>query len=313
MLQVTQELISIQDNYNQEELPSRENYNNNDIEQIKQCFSEFFKSEKDISDSTSEESNADFSIIYSNENSFNSQNKKMEKKEKINDIKENKNNKIFLIAKKRNIFKVVNPNAFFIFNSGNKDKYTRKFINEIMKQKKFIIFENRENSIKIIIRQNRKYDADNIRKKIKARFLKYLKNAINERLNEAGSKLFFSFLPQNFVCNIVKSRNRGVLNFTLEEIFSKNLCENENEESPAIEKYRHNLKVIDYLQDNQIISENSNFNYFKEMKFYEIYYEYLRSNEFEKEINRIKKKEDIKYIKLYIQLAANLINFFLDE
>ena len=49
------------------------------------------------------------------------------------------------------------------------------------------------------------------------------------------------------------------------------------------------------------------------MKFYEIFYEYLSSSEFEKEINRIKKKENIEYVKLYIQLASNLINFFLEE
>ena len=71
--------------------------------------------------------------------------------------------------------------------------------------------------------------------------------------------------------------------------------------------------MLDYLKDNQIISEKSNFNNFKDMKYYEIYDEYLRSNEFEKEISRIKKKENSEYTKLYIQLASNLIYFFLNE
>ena len=57
----------------------------------------------------------------------------------------------------------------------------------------------------------------------------------------------------------------------------------------------------------------SNFNYFKDMKYYEIYNEYLRSYEFEIEINRLKNKENFEYIKFYIQLAFNLINFFLIE
>ena len=182
-----------------------------------------------------------------------------------------------------------------------------------MKKKKFIILENIEDSIKIIIKQNRKYDADNIRKKIKARFLKYLKNVINEILIGAGSKYCFTFLPQNFICNIRKNINRGVLNLSLEKVFSENFCDNEKESSPSSEKYKHNVIVLDYLKDNQIISEKSDFNNFKDMKFYEIFYEYLRSSEFEKEINRIKKKENIEYVKLYIQLASNLINFFLEE
>ena len=104
-----------------------------------------------------------------------------------------------------------------------------------------------------------------------------------------------------------------MLNLTLKEVFSENFCQNEKEGCSSSEKYKHNLKVLDYLKNNQIISERSNFNYFKDMKYYEIYYEYLRSNEFEKEINRIKKKENIEYTKLYIQLAFNLINFFLNE
>ena len=96
-----------------------------------------------------------------------------EKKEeiwKINDIKEKKKCNIFFIKKNRNIFKVINPNKFYIFNSGFKDKFTRKFIDDTLKKKKFIILENMEKPIKIIIKQNRKYDFDNIRKKIKQDF-----------------------------------------------------------------------------------------------------------------------------------------------
>ena len=47
------------------------------------------------------------------------------------------------------------------------------------------------------------------------------------------------------------------------------------------------------------------------MKYYEIYNEYLRSYEFEIEINSLKNKENFEYIEFYIQLAFNLINFFL--
>ena len=166
----------------------------------------------------SDKSHSDFILTDNNEKLFyiekklkikqneTSENKeKIEKKiniEKINDIKEKKSNKIFFISKNKNIFKVRNPNKFLIFNCGNKDKPIRNFINKTLKKKKFIVLQNKKNSIIIIIKKDRKNDADNIRKKIKARFLKYLKNAINERLILAGSEYFFTFLPQNFICNI---------------------------------------------------------------------------------------------------------------
>ena len=279
----------------------------------------------------SEKSNLDYVLTDNIEKLFNNFNEKIvklkqnetkennEKREqkiiigKINDIKENGKKQFFFIVKKRNIFKVVNPNKFYIFNCGNKDKIVRKFINETLKKKKFIILEKMAKSKKIPYQHVRKYNADNIRKKIKARFLKYLKNNINERLKRAGSKYFFTFLPQNFICNVGKNINRGALNLTLEEVFTKILYEKEKEINSALEKYNHNQKVLNYLKNNKIFSESSNFHIFKDIKFYEIYYEYLKSNEFEIEINRLKSKEDFEYIKLYIQLADNLINFFLKE
>ena len=310
------------ESYNKSEIMSQKKENKNEEKTFLnlKSINDIYKSEKSYLDYILTDNNeyifnkCNEKLIKINEIIENKENKENEEKiEKINDIKEKKKSNIFFISKNRNIFKVINPNKFYIFNCGNKDKCTRKFIDDTLKKKRFIILENMGKSIKIIIKQNRKYDSDNIRKKIKARFLKYLKNVINDKLKRAGSKNCFSFLPQNFICNIGKRKNRVVLNLTLKEVFSENFCQNEKEGCSSSEKYKHNLKVLDYLKNNQIISERSNFNYFKDMKYYEIYYEYLRSNEFEKEINRIKKKENIEYTKLYIQLAFNLINFFLNE
>ena len=49
------------------------------------------------------------------------------------------------------------------------------------------------------LKHKRKYKPDDIRKKIKARFHKSIKNIINDNLKKAGSKHFFSFLPQIFI------------------------------------------------------------------------------------------------------------------
>ena len=56
------------------------------------------------------------------------------------------------------------------------------------------------------IKKKRKYKSDDIRKKIKSRFLKATKNRINQMLKGAKSKYFFDFLPQCFICNISKQK-----------------------------------------------------------------------------------------------------------
>jgi hypothetical protein len=52
------------------------------------------------------------------------------------------------------------------------------------------------------LNHKRKYKPDDIRKKIKARFHKSIKNIINENLRKAGSKKLFTFFPQIFISSI---------------------------------------------------------------------------------------------------------------
>lgn len=78
------------------------------------------------------------------------------------------------------------------------------------------------------LNNKRKNDPDNIRKKIKARFLKSLKNTINKRLKKAGAYCFFTYLPQNFICNVKKKENKDALHLTFKEIFSKNFSEDKD-------------------------------------------------------------------------------------
>ena len=51
-------------------------------------------------------------------------------------------------------------------------------------------------------KKGRKYNHDDIRKKIKVKFHKTLKLLINSNLKKAGSKKFFNYLPQSFVGDI---------------------------------------------------------------------------------------------------------------
>ena len=69
-----------------------------------------------------------------------------------------------------------------------------------------------------MIKKKRKFKPDDIRKKIKARFHKSIKNIINENLKKAGAKVLFDFIPQSFIGNVSKKINNSVLNYTYKDI-----------------------------------------------------------------------------------------------
>ena len=236
-------------------------------------------------------------------------------------IGENKDKTNKYLCKKRILFKIEKLNDFKIFNAGGNGNFSNKIIKETIQNfnNKISCNSNAEsekikkNALKIQNVQTRKENSDNIRKKIKSRFIKYLRTNVNERLTMAGSTKLFKLLPQIFVSNISKEKNKAYLNLTFKELFSKNFYEEEklNKNEINLGNYNHNLSVLDYLEKNDIISENSNYKYFKNMKLYEIFNEYLKSKEFENEIASLKmKKETDKYIKDYIIKASNLIDFF---
>ena len=252
---------------------------------------------------------------------------------KINNSKINEeNNNIFIYeeTEKKNIFKVVyskylnnsnNTNNSIIFTDGNFDNFSSYMLNRALnnvdknsqKVKNKKIFEQIPKKPKKKKKniQKRKENSDNIRKKIKARFLKALKNAINQKLKNAGSKYIFQLLPQSFITNLSKDKNKEILNLSLKDIFLKNFDVKEKQKRADFNKYKHNLFVMDYLEKNNNISEKSNFNRIKKMKYSEIFDEYLLSKEFESEISNLKQqRENDKYIKDYIIKARNFIDFF---
>ena len=209
---------------------------------------------------------------------------------------------------KKRKFKISFPNTFFIFEKGE-DKKLRELIDEFKEKK---IYKKSQNHIQKSIE-----NSDDIRKKIKCRFLKSLKKALNKKLILVGSKETFDFLPQSFVCNISKSLNKYILDKKLEEIFSINFIKEENKDNIKNKnkvnenKYLKNKKVLEYLKENEEISEKLNYNIIKDMKLYQIFEEYLISKEFEKDIEVMKRKnEDNNYIYNYIKLACNFIDFF---
>ena len=127
-------------------------------------------------------------------------------------------NNLSFLGKKRVLFEESTPKDYSIFNYGEYNEYSKQIINEVLNEileidnKKMREMMNGEHQKKIYKKRKnvpkRKDNSDNIRKKVKSRFLKVLKNAVNKKLKLAGSKMFFNFLPQTFVSNVSKDKNR---------------------------------------------------------------------------------------------------------
>ena len=234
-----------------------------------------------------------------------------------------------------NPFKVYNSTEFNIFHPGGncplynkvkeqiKDLENTQTINTTCNCNKFKVHKKskikRKRTKKEKIERKRK--PDNIRKKIKSRFFKSLKIRINQILKSAKSQELFDLLPQCFIINITKKVNKFVIDFPLKKLLTYNFIVekliNENKEvennmrTTDLKKYERNIKVIKYLENNDNILKNSKFNIIGNMTFSEIFEEYLKSDEFEKEIIKLEKEgNDENYIKDYIVKAFGFIKYF---
>ena len=201
-------------------------------------------------------------------------------------------------------------------NSNNNLKVTSKFKKKKAFNKFKISHIEYRNKNNYKLKHKRKYKPDDIRKKIKARFHKSIKNIINENLRKAGSKHLFSFLPQIFISSIARETNHQVLNLTYREILQKDFV-NEIDENKYknkkvdFSKYKNNLKVLEYLDNNPEICKNSGFDLISKMKYSDLLEEYFKSEEFQKAINKLREEnEEEDYINEYINKAKNYVKFF---
>ena len=277
---------------------------------------------KNIDDNCSELSSITNFLLYDiNNTTFNNfiiGNKDNNNNNIISQIGTIKHNNTFL-GQKRKVFYVNSPTNFQTSNYCIYNKSSRT-INEILEDlytnenngTKCLFKVKNKNKKKVKIITKRKDNSDNIRKKAKNRFFKNLKKIVNERLKMAHSKKFFSSLPQRYIINLTKKKNKIIFGLTLKELLSTNFCEKGKDYERDLKNYYHNLEVLQYLENNKNISENSNFNIFKKKTIVQIFKEYLGSKEFENDITSLKEKknENNKYIIEYIIKANNLLNYF---
>ena len=117
------------------------------------------------------------------------------------------------------------------------------------KNKEKILFINTDTSGNRIKNKNglvRKLKPDSLRKKIKSRFHKKLREIINKELKQCGSILLFDLFPQSFITNINIEFNRPLLNLTMRELFQKIFGFKAKDK----EKINYNTKVLKYIEDN---------------------------------------------------------------
>ena len=167
--------------------------------------------------------------------------------------------------------------------------------------------------IEFVGNKRRRNKEDDIRRMIGRRFFNdIILKLINAILGKAGSLIIFEKIQQDVVYDLVKKSNKKMLNKTLKQIFIEKELYRENN----LEKYNHNLKLIKLIKSDEYknIRENTQIDKILEMKYYDLFQEYLSSNEFIEEINRLKnnKKFDKSYIVKYIYYSLHFIENFFD-
>lgn len=239
-----------------------------------------------------------------------------------NKIKEKSNDVYFRTTIVNNMTFIKKPKfkVFYLFNNIRENeinlKYTKKdimrTINSLKKAKIKKLFcvekdKNKEN-------KGRKFKPDNIRKKIKSRFFKYVIKLLNEKLIIANSKKKFKTLQQCFITPITKKNRdtKKILNMTFREIITTDFNIIFGEKSIIDSNtFIKNMQTIKYLDENSSIKEKINFDFIGQMTYQDLFNEFIESMEFVEDINRLNRKnESTDYIKDYIIKAHNFINYF---
>ena len=177
-------------------------------------------------------------------------------------------------------------------------------------KKFFCVYKEKNKDNKV--NRSRKFKPDNIRKKIKSRFFKYLIKLLNEKLILANSKKKFKTLQQCFITPITKKNRdtKKILNMTFKELITTDFNRMFGKKSDS-NTYNKNMETIKYLEENRLIKEKINFDFISQMTYKDLFNEFLESKEFVEDINRLKRKnERTDYIKDYIIKAHNFIDYF---
>ena len=266
-----------------------------DEESFEFHFNHVFKQNQPMQDSSDDEG------IYKNpEHTKNTKKEtgevnKIKTEEKIVDIK---NSKMIIKNVESQLENIIITSPIFkvskniLFHAEDDFDYYKKYTSQ---NSIFNVWKNKE---------SRKEKPDEIRKKIKSRFFKSLKNCINDELNKISFPYEFEFLPQNFISNISKNENKIIINKTLKEIILDNKEDNS-------EKCNNNIKLLEHLNINKNNKEIGKIYNIFNQTFENLFSEYLESKEFKNSIIKLKEEGNyFEYIKDYIDKAKDFVNYF---
>ena len=202
-------------------------------------------------------------------------------------------------------------------NTSSKDKPSSDGTNKLYISSKFKTTDyfTDEKGKKKKKKKKRKFKPDDIRKKIKARFHKVLRDILNKKLIKAGAKKNFNCLPQCFITDITIKSNNEVLNLTYEKLieqsYNSEISSKRRTKDTDFKNYNKNIEVLNYLRENLEISEKSEFEKIKNMKYYDILKAFFMSKEFEDTLIMLyNKRETYGYIEEYAKKALTYVSFF---
>ena len=149
---------------------------------------------------------------------------------------------------------------------------------------------------KLHIKHSRKSEVDSLLKKAKCKFFQTVHNIMKYCLNITVNRL-----PQIFITNINIEYNRNYLDKTIIQIYN---------EFDLIQ----NVEIIEGIDDNIIRIKNKElFKLFSKYKFYELYEEYIESQCYKKDIDKVKDKNGKNIGILYEFVSKNFIYYYINN
>ena len=133
---------------------------------------------------------------------------------------------------------------------------------------------------------------------MKANFFNHVYKKLMSILAKFRNKDYYIFkLPREFVIDVKIESNRKMMLMSIKDIFSLK-SQNQNE----LKRIAHNARVMEEVKDLEFVQEIS-----KTMK--EQLLEYLASDVYQEDLQKLKKKIDLDYSIKYQKFATGFIEF----
>ena len=198
------------------------------------------------------------------------------------------------------------------FNEENKINQIKFLTNKRGRRRKNKIKKN-ENDLDKNLETEKvhdKYSNDNIKRRIKAFFHKYIISLLNNLIKENLKQYKFKFVKMNskITKNIAIEYNRGLLNTKLKDIII-----DISNKYPILDNNKNCIKFIESQPNNEKLIQILN------MTYNELYNNYLNSNKintvensYEAHKEFLMKEYGKKYLKKFEENAETLVNFFIN-